>query len=164
MMTEDISSMKTKGWIVQYGVAIILALLLGVILGHLPLFTGTTLGVAKLKASDVAQFLGYGGALLMFWLFGRHATLHFPEEWKRFSPFREMILPATTLIVVTAGYGVLLLVCGPFLGKTGKTIYNWLFVAGIVAAAVWLVATWFLKSAPLLGSLEIQKKGKRQPA
>jgi|SRR5579884_2402026 peptidoglycan/LPS O-acetylase OafA/YrhL len=163
-MAEGISSMKAKGWVVQYGVAIILALLLGVILGNIPLFTGTTLGTAKLKASDVAQFLGYGGALLMFWLFGRRAAIDFPEEWKGFAPFREMIMPAATLIVVTVGYGVLLLICGPFLGKTGKTVYNWLFVAGIVAAAIWLVVTWFLKSAPLLASPEIQKKGKRQPA
>ena len=58
--------MKSRDWMFQYGVAILLALLLGVILGHIPLFQETTLGSTKLRAADLVQFLGYGGALVMF--------------------------------------------------------------------------------------------------
>ena len=154
--------MKARDCMFQYGVAILLALLLGVILGHIPLFQETTLGSTKLRAADVVQFLGYGGALVMVWLFGRQVASHVPEDWKWLVPFRHLILPLATLIVVTAAYGILLLICGPFLQKTGKMIYNWIFVIGIASASVWLVVTWFLKSATLVAALDLQPRNKSQ--
>lgn len=154
--------MKARDWVLQYGVAILLALLFGVILGHIPLFTETILGSTKLRAADVMQFLGYGGALLMLWLFGRQVALHVPEDWKWLEPFRHLILPLTMLIVVTAAYGILLLICGPFLQKTGKMIYNWIFVIGIASASIWLVVMWFLKSAPLVAALDMHRREKSQ--
>jgi len=45
-------------------------------------------------------------------------------------------------------------VLGAFLGKTGKGMYDWLFVIGIVSAAIWLILSWFLKAAPMLQSCE----------
>lgn len=152
--------MKAWGWVVQYGVAIVLALLLGVILGHLPLFHETVLGSSKLRASHVVQFVSYGGALVVLWLLGSQAALHSPQERNWFACLRHIITPLTTLIAVTAGHAVLLLVAEPFLGKTGKGIYNWIFVFGIVGAAFWLVVAWFLKAAPELKSLEVQWRGK----
>ena len=154
--------MKARDWMFQYGVAILLALLLGVILGHIPLFTETPLGSTKLRAADVVQFLGYGGALLMLWLFGRQVAMHVPEGWKWLVPFRHLILPLTMLIVVTAAYGILQLIFGPFLQKTGKMIYNWIFVIGIASASIWLVVMWFLKSAPLVAALDMHRREKSQ--
>lgn len=156
--------MKAWGWVVQYGVAIVLALLLGVILGHLPLFHETVLGSTKFRASHVVQFVAYGGALIILWLLGSHAALQVPQERKWFTCLRHIITPLTTLIVVTAGHAVLLLVTEPFLGRTGKGIYNWIFVIGIVGAAFWLVLAWFLKAAPELKSLEGQRRGERPTA
>src|SRR5438094_9579784 len=154
--------MKARDWMFQYGVAILLALLLGVILGHIPLFQETTLGSTKLRAADVVQFLGYGGALVMLWLFARQIASHVPEDWKWLVPFRHLILPLTTLVVVTAAYGILLLICGPFLQKTGKMIYNWIFVIGIASSSIWLVVMWFLKSALLVAALDLPRREKSQ--
>jgi len=154
--------MKSRDWMFQYGVAILLALLLGVILGHIPLFQETTLGSTKLRAADLVQFLGYGGALVMLWLFSRQVASHVPEDWKGLVPFRHLLLPLATLIVVTAAYGVLLLICGPFLQKTGKMVYNWIFVIGIASTSVWLVVMWFLKSATLVAALDMRPRDKSQ--
>lgn len=156
--------MKARAWIIQYGVAIGLAIGLGLLLGSIPLFRETALGSTKLKASDLAQFLGYGGALLMFWLCGRHAAEQIPTDWKWVNSLRHLFLPLTTLLVVTAAYGVMLLLCGPFFDKTGRAIYNWLFVIGISSSALWVVLTWFLKSASLVASVEMPRKVKRQAA
>jgi len=145
---------KTWGWVAQYGVAILLALLLGAILGSIPLFKETALGDTKLNASRLVQFLGYGGALLLLWLLGRRAAFQLPEDGKGLSFMRHILTPLATLTVVSAGYQVLLLLGGPFLDKTGKTIYNWIFVIGIIGAALWLILAWFLRSAPLMESLE----------
>lgn len=145
---------RTWGWVGQYGVAIILALLLGAILGNLSLFEQTAVGDTKLTASRLVQFMGYGGALLLLWLLGRRVTMQLPEDGRGLSFLRHVITPLTTLIVVSAGYKVLLLLGGPFFDKTGKMIYNWVFVIGIVSAALWLTLAWFLKSAPLMESLK----------
>jgi len=67
-------------------------------------------------------------------------------------PYRGLIHPVTTLVTVVLGYGVLLLVGGPFLNKTGKGIYNWMFIAGIVAAVAWLIVTWVKTCAPLVAA------------
>ena len=155
--------MKTWGWVGQYGVAILLALALGAILGNLSLFKETAVGDTKLSASRVVQFMGYGGALLLLWLLGRRAAMQLPEDGKGVSFLRHVITPLTTLIVVSAGYNVLLLLGGPFLDKTGKVIYNWVFVIGIVSTSLWLTLAWFLKSAPLMESLKVLERA-GQPA
>ncbi|MGQ0809845.1 MAG: hypothetical protein ACT4OO_01285 [Nitrospiraceae bacterium] len=154
--------MKARAWLIQYGVAIVLAVLLGLVLGHVPLFKEATLG--KLRASDFVQFLGYGGALVMVWLCGRHLASHLPQDWKGIAPFKDVILPVTTLLVMGNGYGVVNLICEPYLEKTGKSLYNWLFVVGLVGASCWLIVSWFMKSAPLVASLDAHRRGRRQAA
>src|SRR5206468_11278049 len=98
--------MKARDWMFQYGVAILLALLLGVILGHIPLFKETTLGSTKRRAADGGQFLGYGGALVMSLLFGRQVASRVPECWNWPVRLRHLILPLMSLRVVTATYSI----------------------------------------------------------
>lgn len=153
---------KMWGWLVQYGSGIALALLLGAILGGIPLFKETALGDTKLTASRIVQFMGYGSALLLLWLLGRRVAMELPEEGKGLSFLRQVITPLVTLIVLSVGYKVLWLLGGPFLGPTGKTIYNWTFVVGIVGAALWLAVAWFRHSPLLFESLqELERVGKR---
>lgn len=153
---------KMWSWLVQYGSGIILALLLGAILGGIPLFKETSLGDTKLTASRIVQFMGYGSALLLLWLLGQRVAMELPEEGKGTSFLRQVIIPLVTLVVVSAGYKVLWLLVGPFLGQTGKTIYNWTFVVGIVGAAMWLAVAWFRHSPLLFESLqELERAGKR---
>ncbi len=152
---------KTWSWVVQYGIAMLLALLLGTILGSIPLFKETTLGDTKLNASRMVQFLGYGSALLWLWLLGRRAAVQLAEYGKGLSFLCHVITPLATLIVISAGYKVLLLLGGPFLDKTGKMVYDWGFVIGMISAALWLTLAWFLKSAPMMESLEVLRRERK---
>lgn len=144
--------MRAWGWVVQYGIAIFLALVLGAILGGIPLFKETTLGATGLTASDLVQFLGYGGALLLLWLLAYRATTELPEARKELLFLRRVIVPLATLIVVSVGYKVLGLLVGPFLDETSTTLYNWVFVLGIVGAALWLALVGYRHSALLIES------------
>jgi hypothetical protein len=146
--------MKKWGWLVQYGVTIVLALGLGFLLYQVPVFHETMLGSAKLRASQCVRFLSYGGALFVLWRFGQRLATELPSLCPKMGFLRPVIMPLTTLMVVTAGHPVCGQVLDPFLGKTGKGVYNWLFVIGIVSAALWLVLSWFMKSAPLLQAWE----------
>lgn len=139
-----------SAWAGRYLIAMVLALLLGAVLGSIPLFRDTGIGSTGLTASNVVRFLGYGSAILFLWLLGRTAATQIPEDGKGLSFARQVVEPLVTLIVVIVGHGVLLLLVGPFLGETGRTVYNWIFVLGSVGAALWLVLAGYRGSALLI--------------
>lgn len=147
--------MKARKWMMEYGVAIVLAVLCAVVLGHLSLFRETTVG--KLHASDLVQFIGYGGAMVLAWFGARQLAAEPPEDWKWLMPYRALVLPITTLAMVGLAYVVLLYACEPFLSKSGKEIYNWMFVIGIMAACAWLIVTWVQKCAPQVAAMESRR-------
>lgn len=147
--------MKARKWAMEYGVAIGLTVFFAMVLGQVPLFRETAVG--KLHASDLVQFLGYGGGLVITWLSARRLASELPDDWKWLMPFRAVILPLATLITTALSYSILLLVCEPFLGKTAKGLYNWFFISGIVGSAGWLILAWIRTSAPLVASMESRK-------
>ena len=147
--------MKARKWMMEYGVAMILAISCAAALGHLALFRET--GVGKFHASDLVQFLGYGGALVLAWFGARQLAADPPDDWKWLMPYRALILPVVTLGMVGVGYGVLSYVSEPILSKSGKEIYNWLFVVGLIASCVWLITTWIQKCAPQVAAMDVKR-------
>lgn len=151
--------MNARKWMMEYGVAMVLTFVFAVVLGHIPLFRETAIG--KLHASDLVQFIGYGGALVIAWFGARQLAAEPPDDWKWLMPYRGLILPVTTLAIVAISYGVLLYVCEPFLSKPGRGIYNWMFVIGIVATSAWLIVTWVRKCAPQVVAVESSRLRKQ---
>ena len=151
--------MNARKWMMEYGVAMVLAFVFAVVLGHISLFRDTTIG--KLHASDLVQFIGYGGALVIAWFGARQLAAEPPDDWKWLTPYRALILPVTTLTIVAIAYGVLLYVCDPFLSKLGKGVYNWMFIIGIVATSAWLIVTWVRKCAPQVAAMESRRLRKQ---
>ena len=145
--------MKSWNWVVQYSIAMILAVLLGTLLASFPLFRESALGHTRIRASNLVQFLGYGGALLMFWFAGRRAARQLQEDKKGLATLRYVIMPLVSLIVLSSAYEVLIQVVGPFLGKTGRSTYNWLFIVGLACSALWLTVTWLRHAEPLLEAI-----------
>ena len=139
----------------EYGVALVLAFLFAVILGQVSLFRETSVG--KLRASDLVQFVGYSGSLMIGWLGARELADNPPAEWKWIVPFQGLILPLATLLAIAMAYGVFLFALDPFLGKSGRVMYNWVFIAAIVADSIWLILSWVWKCAPLVTAMESRK-------
>lgn len=98
--------MKKWGWLVQYGVTIALALGLGFLLSQVPLFHETILGSTKLRASKCVRFLSYGGALFVLWRFSQRLAVELPSLCPKMGFLRPVMMPLTTLIVVTASHPV----------------------------------------------------------
>jgi hypothetical protein len=141
-------------WVVRYVVVIILALILAAALGEMVLFKTTKFGRTGLNAARLVQFIGYSGALFVFWLLARRGAALLPASDERWRALKSMVLPLATLIVVACGQAVLLLILGPLMNKAWQQMYNWIFVAAIIFSAAWLVASLFTGSsslAPLLG-------------
>ena len=138
-------------WLVRYVVVIILALILAAALGEMELFKTTKFGKSGLNAARLVQFLGYGGALAVLWLMAQRAAALLPSGDERWNVLKSILVPLATLIVVAAGQAVLLFVLGPLMNKGRQQAYNWVAIAAIIAAAVWLVAALFTGSASLTG-------------
>jgi hypothetical protein len=145
------SENKTEGgwaWLGRYIAVIVLSLILAAALGQMSLFEKTTLA-GKLNASHIVQFLGYGAALVAFWLLGLRATIALQKQGGKWGVLQHLILPLVSLIVVSLAYSVMLLLLKPFLGATVLNVVNWTFIAAIVACAGWLIMATLNQSAPL---------------
>lgn len=141
-------------WVVRYLVVIILALVLAAALGDMALFKTTKFGKTGLNAAKVVQFLGYGGALLVFWLLAQRAAGLISGQDQLWKLVKNILVPVATLVIVACAHTVMLLILGPLMSKAWHPAYNWTFVAAIILSAVWLVAALFTGSsslAPLFG-------------
>jgi hypothetical protein len=153
---QEVLPLEGKSWIwlVQYGITVLLLLMLGSTASTIPLFKDTALADTKLAASNLVAFIGYGGALLMMWLMGRNGMVQLVRNASGLAFLRPLGAPFNALLGVSASYKLLLTLVGPSLEKGDRLAYNWIFVSLILAATLWLIRTWFLKSAPLLDSLD----------
>lgn len=148
-------------WVAQYGIAILLAVFLGAVLGNMQLFREATLGPGGWTASELVQFVAYGSALVVFWLLAIRAADEIPEDRNGLAFLRRLLVPVAAVLVVSIGYGVLWLLLGPFLDPTSRTIYNWVFVLGIVATALWLVLTGVQSATEVTGAVtRLGRKGR----
>ena len=136
-------------WAIRYVVVIALALVLAAVLGEMELFKSTRIGKTGFNAARLAQFLGFGGALLVFWLFVRRLAAVLPNGDQRWKLVKSILVPLATLVVVACAHSVTLLVMGPLMNKSWLPTYNWIFIIGIIVSAAWLVAALFTGSANL---------------
>lgn len=134
---------KRWNWLARHAIVVIVAVALGAALGSMDLFKTTRVFNKGLTASNLARLFGYGGALVVLWLAAYRATPLIRDQGLRWRLLEVTVLPLATLIVVASGYGVLLLVLGALMDPTLRQIYNWLFIAGIIGSAAWLVFALF---------------------
>ena len=150
-------------WIVRYAVVIAAALALGAAFGEMALFKTARLGKTGLTAANLVQFLAYGLALAILWLAARRAAALLPAHDVRWNVLRSTLVPLTTLIVVSAGQAVLLLIAGPLMNRDWHQTYSWISVTAIVLSAAWLLAAVLTGSAslaPLFGG-RMPRRGQR---
>jgi hypothetical protein len=148
-------------WISRYVLVIVISLVLGGVIGEFSLFKQTTLGTPKLTASALVQFMGYGGAMLLFWMLGQKAAQQYRTLGGKTSFLSFILVPLVTLIVVAGAYSVLLTILRPFLEGGLRNTYNWIFVLGITISALWLALALFRHSEPLVDLL--RSEGSAQP-
>ena len=149
-------------WMIRYAIVIAAALILAAAFGEMQLFKATRLGKTGLNAARLVQFLGYGGSLLVLWLLASRAAALMPGNDPRWNVLKSTLVPLTTLIVVSAGQAVVLLLLGPLMSKTWHEIYSWVSITAIIVSAAWLLAAVLTGSsslAPLFGG----RVARRQP-
>lgn len=144
---------NSAAWWIRYLLVIVVTLVLGAALGELAFFQKTSIDALKLTAANLVRFLGYGSALVLLWLLGQRAAQELKQRGNWQEQASHFVLPLATVIIVPAAHPVLLLVLGGLLGADLRKIYDWLFILGTLAAAVWLVLALYQRLEPLLVSL-----------
>lgn len=144
---------KHNAWWIRYLLVIVVTLVLGAALGELDFFQKTSLGALKLSAASLVRFLGYGSALVLLWLLAQRAAQELQQRGGWQAQASHFVLPLVTVIIVPAAQPVLLLVLGGLMGGDLRKLYDWLFILGTLAAAVWLVLSLYQRLEPLLESL-----------
>ncbi len=126
-------------WVMRYVIVIVLALALAWVLGDMALFKITRFGKTGLTAARLAQLLGYGGALVVFWLLAQRAAELIGPEHGRWLLVKPMILPLTTLAVIAMAHPVVLRAFRSMMTRSFRQGYDWVFIAALVVCAAWLV-------------------------
>lgn len=147
-MEQNNQAITGWSWVGRYVAVIVISLILAAAIGNMGLFVKTTIG-GKLNASHIVQFLGYGAALAAFWVLAQRTTIALQRHEGKWTFLQHLVLPAASLIVVSLAYSVLLLLLKAVLDATLLNIYNWLFIAGILACTAWLVMAVLNQSASL---------------
>ena len=153
-------------WIGKYLVVIVVALVLGSVLAGLEPFRSATIGPARVSAGSLVQFIAHSGALALLWALGlRHARQLRGAEGPA-SHLADTVLALVTLIVAASSYGVLMRFITPMLSPEVKPYLDWIFIVGILTAALWLLWVLFADSEALLqavGSLTSGRKKDSRP-
>lgn len=136
-------------WLGRYVAVIVLAVILAAALGSMDLFQTTVVMGKKLSAAHIVKFLGYGAALTVLWLLGQRSALVLRQQGGRWGFLQHLVLPVVSLIVVASAHGVILLVLRPLMDASLRDMYNWVFIAGIIATCAWLIMALFNQSSSL---------------
>jgi uncharacterized membrane protein (DUF485 family) len=92
------------------------------------------------------------------WLLGQRLAQQIRALGGGMARLADPVLALITLIVTASAYVVLIKFSAPFLGEGVRTMLDWTFILGILAAAVWLVWTLFQNSEAVMEA--IGKSGK----
>ena len=140
-------------WTGKFLIVIAAALVLGEVLGSLALFKSTTLGTPKVTAGSLVRFIAHAGALVMLLLLGQQVGRQLRALNSGLARLADPVLALITLIVTAVAYVALIKFSAPFLGDTIRTMLDWTFILGIIAAAVWLVWTLFQNSEAVMQAI-----------
>jgi len=149
-------------WIGKFLIVITVALVLGEVLGSLALFKSTTLGTPTVTAGSLVRFFAHAGALILLWMLGQRLAQQLRATGGGTAGLAEPVLALITLIVTAIAYVVLIKFSAPFLGRGIKTMLDWTFILGILAAAVWLVWALFQNSEAVMEAIGKSTRAKTE--
>jgi hypothetical protein len=147
-------------WIGKFVIVIAAALVLGEVLGSLELFRSATLGTPKVTAGSLVRFIAHAGALVLLWMLGQQLTQQIRALGDGMARLADPVLALITLIVTASAYVVLIKFSAAFLSDGVRTLLDWVFILGIIVAAVWLVWALFQNSEAVMEAIGKSRKAK----
>ncbi|HJU06627.1 MAG TPA: serine/threonine-protein kinase [Nitrospiraceae bacterium] len=134
----------------HYAMAILFTLLIGSTASYLPALKNISIGVHGLRASHMASFIGYGGSLMLLWLLSHRASQPMPDDGGALAFLRAILKPSATVIIVLAGYKLLVHIDASATGTHGRPFYNSAYAVGLVSCTAWLTVAWLRHAGDLM--------------
>ena len=153
---------KNWAWIGKYIIVIFAVLVMGSILGNLPLFKSAIPGTSKLTASLLVEFIAQSAALTLLWMLGWQSAIQMRASGPRLTVVATILVALITLIVAAIGYVVLASFIDPFTSKGVKQVVDWLFILGVVAAASWFILALFAGTDDLIATVRDAMGGRKR--
>ena len=137
----------------QYLVTMIAVLLVGYLLSILPVMTRLEFAGVFL-AADIVLFISRLAALILLYLFARHAAAVIPDQGGTLSFIRHIIEPVTILFIVVLNQGLFWQGIKPFVGDVGRAIYFGTVITLIVAVSIWLILRAYQQAQNLVDAVQ----------
>lgn len=141
----------------QYLITILIVLLVGYLMSLLPVMSRLVIA-DRLAATDVVLFVMQMTALILFYLFAMNAVAALPKTGGALFFAKAISVPATLLVIVIIGQGVIFKVLGLFVGASGRSFYFGIAILLIVLIGIWLVWVAFQNAPYLIDSIEEAKE------
>jgi zinc ribbon protein len=142
-------------WAIRNLVGILAAVLLASILSNAQVFREASLGESGFSASEAVRFLGYGTALILFWITARRAATQMPATGAVGRLLHDSLPPFATLLILPGAYGLI----HPFLSDRAVIVVSWVFVLLLLVTAVWLGLVLYANAEALvLGATAIGRR------
>jgi serine/threonine-protein kinase len=135
---------NASSWAFQYCIVVLAALFAGPLLSKLPAAQSFPITFFTLDGSQTVRLLVEETCLAILCLLSIRAFRQLPDNGKGSSFVRQLVLPATALLVVIATDKTLRVVGFSLIERVGPQRYTLGYTAGLLLTGIWFTAAWLL--------------------
>lgn len=156
----------TASWTVQFLIVALVALFAGPLLSKLPAAQSFPITLFGLNGAQTIRLVIEELGLVILCILAARAFRRMPDNGKGFSFIRQLVLPATALVVVIATDRTLRVVGLSLIDRFGAARYTMTYTALLMLCGLWISAAWLLNLHALHCSFARPSRttGRKEPA
>jgi serine/threonine-protein kinase len=135
---------NASSWALQYLIVVLVALFAGPLLSKLPAAQSFPITLFGLNGSQTIRLVIEETGLAILCILSIRAFRQMPDNGKGFTFVRQLVLPLTTLFVLTATDKTLRVVGLSLIEHIGPQRYTLVYTAGLTLTGIWTTAAWLL--------------------
>jgi len=135
---------NASSWALQYLIVALVALFAGPLLSKLPAAQSFPITLFGLNGSQTIRLAIEETGLVILCILSIRAFQQMPNNGRGFSFVRQLVLPATILLVLIATDKTLRVVGLSLIERIGPQRYTLAYTAGLTLTGVWITAAWLL--------------------
>lgn len=135
---------NVSSWALQYFVVILVALFAGPVLSKLPAAQSLPITFFDLNGSQTIRLVIEETCLVVLCLLAIRAYRQIPDNGRGSSFVRQLVLPATALLVLIATDRTLRVAGLTIIERFGSQRYTVAYTAGLILMGIWITAAWLL--------------------
>ncbi|MGQ0667246.1 MAG: serine/threonine-protein kinase [Nitrospiraceae bacterium] len=135
---------NASSWALQYLTVVLVALFAGPLLSKLPAAQSFPITLFNLNGSQTIRLVVEEACLVILCILSIRAFRQLPDNGKGSSFVRQLVLPATILLVLIATDKTLRVVGLTLIDHIGPQRYTVGYTVGLMGTGIWITAAWLL--------------------